>query len=258
MPRIPPLVFIPGMQCTESVFEGVREHLGEKIPDLRISDSVVGRNRLAGAARDVISGLKEPAILVGHSLGGTVALAAARLYPHMVAGLALICTNPRPPRPDQIEAWHSQQGQAAAGRLDSVVDAVIPYLVGFSSSPSSPPPPFEAARCRQMAAAVGSATFMAQLSVQLDRIDERPGLAKYPGPVLAIAAAEDRLVPVQAVTEIYSAAAEARLEILEQATHMAPMSDAGRVATLLRRWLLLNFPTLSTHTTETIIERVSP
>ena len=92
------------------------------VGDLANDDSV------AGMARTVLAARPQRFALAGLSLGGIVAFEIMRRAPERVSRLALLDTNPLPPRPEQLAAWAELGGLAEAGRLDQVVDRLLPGL----------------------------------------------------------------------------------------------------------------------------------
>ncbi|MGW3481937.1 alpha/beta fold hydrolase [Rhodococcus indonesiensis] len=224
------LVFVPGMQCTEDTFAPVVNYLrgrfGERVPT---TIRPVRAYSLEEAVDDLL-GTGDRIVPVGHSLGGTVALAAARLAPHRVPALATVCANPRGPRPTQRAAWNDQISRVARGELAGCIDEVLPQLVGDAS-------PDLAARVRAMMEATGELRYLQQLQIQHQRIDERPALADFDGPVLAVAAENDRLIPVPVATEIADTAPRGTSTVVPGAGHMLPLEQPATVAIALGSWV---------------------
>jgi pimeloyl-ACP methyl ester carboxylesterase len=245
---LPPIVMIPGMQCDEVMFEAVIDRLRTRIPGAKIEVQVLRQPGLDAAVSALASELDQPVVLIGHSLGGTVAMALAREFPESVAGLALVCASPRPPRPSQLTYWTGLIRRIKEGDLLRIVDEIVPELVGSTTSALAFPSRISTI-CRRMALATGAEGLSAQLRIQLDRIDERPALGAYPGPVLALAADDDCLVPAEAVRDISTSAARGDFALLAGATHMAPLTAPGAVASTLETWLRDNFNLQSTELT---------
>jgi pimeloyl-ACP methyl ester carboxylesterase len=99
-----PLVLIHGFPLNRMIWEAQWEGLGNRAhviaPDLRgfgESEMVRGTIEIATYADDVrefldAMGIVRRAIIVGHSMGGYVAMAYQRRYPDHVEGLVLIAT----------------------------------------------------------------------------------------------------------------------------------------------------------------------
>lgn len=236
--HLPPLVFLPGMQCSPLYFRAVIESLEAAFPGLRpLAFHLDGRD-LAEAVDGVLALVREPAVLVGHSLGGTVAMAASRTSPEAVAGLAAICSNPRAPSEEQRAYWRAAAELARSRGAAEVLERALPGLLG-SREPSEPDAQ-AAGLCREMAEQVG-AGLLAQLDLQQSRVDERPALRSFRGPVLAIAAEDDRVVPGSWVRELAESAPLGEFASIPGAPHMAPLTHPRELAALLQGWLMRNF-----------------
>jgi pimeloyl-ACP methyl ester carboxylesterase len=140
-----PVLALHGITAQHRAFNAVARHLrhpdGVVALDLRgRGDSgkpPAGNYGLAAHAGDVARVLDhlsvERAVLVGHSMGAFVALAAALRYPERVAALVLLDGGwPRPaepPDPDTEEARAFKRGlERAFSRLDMVFDTPEDYL----------------------------------------------------------------------------------------------------------------------------------
>ena len=67
-------------------------------------------------------------VLVGHSMGGYIALAFARKYPEQLAGLGLVCTRPGPDTEQARETRYAQIAQLWDSGPQVVADAMLPRL----------------------------------------------------------------------------------------------------------------------------------
>ena len=245
----PAVLMVPGMQCTEEVFTELRAGLRARMPGIDIRDHRVTADTVAAAALDLTAALDRPTVLIGHSLGGTVAMAAARLDPNWVAGLVCLCANPRNPIRDQRRDWLHLRDRTRRVGLPPMGPTVNRWI---SRGPSDGTP--GAVRrhaaadrtCRRMAAEVGADGLIAQLGVQLSRIDERPGLARFGGPVLAVAADTDTLVDPKATAEIAAAAPHGRF-VRIHGDHMAPLTSPDPVTEVVADWMTDRFVPVPTH-----------
>ena len=122
-----PLVLLPGTLLDAELFGHQIAHLAD-VAEITVGD-LANDDSVAGMARTVLAAALPRFALAGLSLGGIVALEIMRRAPERVLRLALLDTNPLPPRPEQLAAWAELGGLAEAGRLDQVVDRLLPGLL---------------------------------------------------------------------------------------------------------------------------------
>src|SRR5207248_477284 len=67
-------------------------------------------------------------VLVGHSMGGYIAFAFARLYPERLSGLGLVCTRPGPDSEQTREGRYNMIKQVRDKGAQATVDAMSPNL----------------------------------------------------------------------------------------------------------------------------------
>ncbi len=152
-----------------------------------------------------------PALVVGYSMGGTVAQLLAREHPELVAGLVLSGT---------AQHWqdrHSQRSFRALGVLGFALSVAprLTYRLGFRRAgiPDTP----------QTAWLLGelmrhSARDIAEAGREMGRFDSRPWLGTVTMPTAVVLTTRDELVPPRKQRELAQAAGA---EVFEVAlTHM--------------------------------------
>jgi pimeloyl-ACP methyl ester carboxylesterase len=230
MPRTP-LVMLPGTLLDAELFGHQIAHLADvaeiTVGDLAHDDSV------AGMARTVLAAAPQRFALAGLSLGGIVAFEIMRRAPERVTRLALLDTNPLPPRPEQLAVWAEMGGLAEAGRLDQVVDRLLPGLLrpGWRADERA-----ERA-VRAMADRVGAAAYGRQLRALAGRADSRPTLGTLACPTLVLVGRQDALTPVAIHEEMAAAIPNAVLVVVEQCGHLSPLEQPQAVTAALRYWM---------------------
>ncbi|SFC56446.1 Pimeloyl-ACP methyl ester carboxylesterase [Nocardioides terrae] len=227
-----PLVLLPGMGCSSRMWDQVLA-----APDLDGSVSEVRRPALRGRSLGecvdaLLDQLPQRFALAGLSLGAIVALALTRRAPDRVVRLALLAVNPRPPRPDQLEAWAAQRRALADGAsARQLQEQLLPVLVTPRHRAELEP------LVLRMADEVGEEDLDDQLAIQQTRIDERPALRRIGVPTLVLAGAQDALVPVARHEEVRASVPGARLAVLPHSGHLSTCEAPAEVAAELRRWL---------------------
>lgn len=189
---------------------------------------------LAEDALDHVPGGRA-AVLVGHSLGGAVALEAARRRPESVSGVVVICAE-LDPKPDRraIAALEDDD-------LDRFVDLIHPGIVGSQQDTNEvvDRPPGPPARPREAAEASARRLeyVVRRTAVQAIAADYRAAAAQdLTGrlgalriPVAVLAGGRDVLVPPRRVASL---AAELGVEhvVVAEASHQVPWEAPEAVA----------------------------
>ena len=174
-----------------------------------------------------------PAVWIGHSLGGIVALELARRYPDRVAALVLLATNARAGR-DTLESRRVAQWALAqrAGLSALVVEQLAPAYGLAADDPLT-------ASLAEQAESVGLARF----EHQLNYARQRPGLLAppclLPMPMLALSGEHDALCPPTQSDELLAlaAAGQGEHQMLAGAGHLFPMQQGAWAAAHLQRFL---------------------
>jgi 3-oxoadipate enol-lactonase len=162
----------------------------------------------------------------GISLGGMIGIWLAAHVPDRITALGLVCTSAYLP---PASAWLARAEQVRTAGLASVADRVIgrwftpeyaaaaPDVVdGFRAEFERTDPGGYAGCCAAIAA-----------------MDQRPSLAAIAAPTVVIAGAADPATPPDHAAVIAAGIRDARLEIIEKAAHLAPVSAPGPVTEAL-------------------------
>ena len=177
------------------------------------------------------------AMVVGHSMGGAVALGLAISRPEIlsehVAGLVLINSSARGPA-DRLLA------RARAAALDWAVVERLSHDPRHGIVFARKNFGVDARRSHVAAArAIGFDSPVRRrrgFARRLLGIDLTDALATIRLPVLALAGAADRVVPPEGSAEIAALIPGARFELLEGAGHMLPMERSADVADLIAQF----------------------
>lgn len=225
------LLFLPGLLEDADGFapliEGLRARAASVVADLARSNSI------AALARDALD--QAPAgrfALLGHSMGGYVALELMRQAPERVERLALLNTHARP---DSAEATENRRRLMALAERDfpAVIAALLPKLMTERHLQD----PVRVGIIDSMALAVGKEAFVRQQEAIIARIDSRPHLKDIRCPTAVIAGRDDQLMPVELLKELADGIPVSRLTVIEDCGHMAALEQPARVLAALIEWL---------------------
>lgn len=176
-----------------------------------------------------------PALWLGWSLGGLIALTAALEQTRHVRGLAMLCATPKFAR-DESWPWGSDAELVRQLALDLETDyhATIERFLALEAM-GSPDPRAELRRLRELAFARGEPDLrVLQEGIRiLETHDLRARLPALSQPSVWIAGRRDRLVPPQAM-EWSSQQAQGRCTQIEHAGHAPFFTHAGEVAQALQ------------------------
>ena len=227
------IVLLPGLACDAALLQAQHEALlrrGHRVID---GDVHARGDTLPEMARLLLAEWPGPLLLVGASMGGMVAMEAARQAPARIRGLALLGTTARADTPDLIALRKRACEYFAADRVDEVLDANL--MLAFHPLHAA-----DAAMVRNYRAMVGRAgadQLIRQNRAAMAREDLRRFLPGLRMPALVVCGEADRLTPPEQSREIASLLPLARLEIVPGAGHLLTMEEPARVNALLLDWM---------------------
>lgn len=222
---IPPLVAIPGILEDADSWALALAPLGRPVAVLANHGDTI-----AEMAQSLLARAPQRFVLLGHSLGGYVALQAALAAPERVAGLVLVSTSAR------SEADASRQ---ARGELVAAAQADFPGVVVRLA---------RAALAREhrarllgqveaMMLAGGAERFAREQQAAAGRSGAADRLGEIACPTLVLTGPEDLVIDPQASREIAAGVPGARLVELPGCGHMPHLEAPEAFARELGDWL---------------------
>jgi pimeloyl-ACP methyl ester carboxylesterase len=227
----PTVLFLPGLledaDAFTSVIEGFAGRATCVVADLTRSDTI------AALARDALA--QAPAgnfSLVGHSMGGYVALELMRQAPARVERLALLNTNARP---DSPESTANRRRLIDLAQRD--FPAVITTLLPKQMTAAHLEDPVLTGIVDSMALGVGAEAFRRQQEAIIHRVDSRPHLAAIRCPTAIVAARDDQIMPLELLQELAHGIPGARLTVIDDCGHMSTIEQPDEVLQALVDWI---------------------
>lgn len=234
----PALVLLPGLACDAELFAEQLSALAADWPgrDLRVSRALERADTLPGMARclldhDLVPGA--PAILIGASMGGMVALEAAGQAPQRLAGLVLLGSSARADTAEVQALRAAACEEFAAGRTRAVLEANLP----FAFHPERARDDALRQRYLDMILRAGESRLITQNRALMARRDLRPVLPTLTCPALLLVGEADALTPPEHSQEIAAAMPRAHCQVLPRSGHMLTWEAAEEVNQALRSWL---------------------
>ena len=172
-----------------------------------------------------------PVTLVGHSMGGYVALAFARDFPQLLQGLVLVGTKAGADAPAAAAARRASAGQVREKGSAVVVDA----MAGKMLSPGNADPAMAAAVRAIMAESRPDGVVAALLGMA-ERPDAGVWLDQIRVPTLVLAGADDAIMPPAEAEALAKAIAGARLKLIPRAGHLVAYEQAEAFNEALSGW----------------------
>lgn len=232
------LVLLPGLACDERLWQAQRPALPPHL-DVRVADVHARHDRIEGMAAAVLAENDGPLILCGASLGGMIAMEAARQAPERIVGLALLGTNARPETPEMFQLRESAIELFERGEARDVIE----FNAGFAFHPAQAADKALMRRYVEMVLHGGAAQLIRQNRAVMQRPDARKHLPHVRCPVLVLCGDADRLTPPDCSSEIAALVPHAKLLWIERAGHMLTMEQPAAVNAALVDWLRALQPT---------------
>lgn len=170
---------------------------------------------IAAACAAAVATIEGPRVLVGHSLGGAVALEVAVREPRLVDGLVLIASAARLPVPDETVARARERFAEERERL----------VAGSFADPSAP----MAAHARAALDAAGPEVLAADYAA-CRTVELRGRLRGVGVPALVVVGSEDPFTPPRIAEELARELPMSAMVVIPGARHM-PMAEFGPTVT---------------------------
>jgi pimeloyl-ACP methyl ester carboxylesterase len=226
-----PLVLSAGLLCDAVVWQPIADLLAD-IADVTMVD-FIGLDSIPAMADKLLALAPPRFALAGHSMGARVALEAWTRGRERIDRLALLNTGIHATRPGEADKRAvlvdiaRTEGIAAAGR------EWLPPMMGKQGLADHA----LIARLNAMVTRSTPETFAGQIKALVERPDAEAALATVTVPTLLLSATEDQWSPPAQHEEMLAYVPHAKLVIVQNAGHFAPVEQPEAVAAALRAWL---------------------
>lgn len=225
------LVLLPGLAGDAVMWQAQLAALGERRP--HVADVHTRFATIPEMAAALLAEHRGPLVLCGASMGGIVAMEAARQAPHRLRGLALLGTTAQPETEDMRELREMAIDLFAQGRVAEVIEP----NVALAFHPDQAADGALAKRYVDFVLAAGAEQLIAQNRAIMSRPDARLHLPSLRCPTLVMCGDADQLTPPELSREIAALVPGAELVLVPRCGHMLTMEKPDVVNAALARWL---------------------
>lgn len=241
-----PLLLVHGFPLDHTMWRGQLDALADAghviAPDLRglgrseATGPVVTMKQFAddlAALLDAL-GVRQPVVFCGLSMGGYIGWEFWRKHQQRVASLILCDTRAAP---DSLEAAAAREEAAETALSEgtaALVEGMLPKLLAASTLEQQPEIADAVRRMIEAAPPVGVA---AALRGMAQRRGGEELLAEINVPALLIVGREDPISPPSEMQSMAKRMSQARLTVIEDAGHLAPLEQSEPVNAAIRAFL---------------------
>jgi pimeloyl-ACP methyl ester carboxylesterase len=229
MDQIKNLLLLPGLLCDRELW-GAQIKALSGLVEIFVGD-MTGHVDMKQLASSILETAPPEFALAGFSMGGYCALEIYQQAPERVQKLALIDTSARADNAEQIERRRALIDLCQAEKLDQILDHLLPVFINRLDDQSL------VQNIREMAARIGCDAFIDQQKTIMSRDDKRAMLKNIISDTLVLCGSQDQLTLPEFSSELAKGIFGARLVIVENSGHFAPMEQPQRVIVELTSWL---------------------
>lgn len=176
----------------------------------------------------------ERCTLVGHSMGGYVALAFCERHPEMLDGLVLLSSTPNADTPEKAENRRREIALVKAGKKEML--ARVAPEAGFAEE-NRPRMKDQIEDLAEQVVVTEDEGIVALLNGMIARRDRNEMLRETKVPVLFILGRKDNYIPVEAAEKMVAEHPEAQVVWLENSGHMGFLEEPEAAAQAILKFV---------------------
>jgi len=231
-----PIILLHGFPLSNVIWNPVAERLQDQarliLPDLRGhggSPAPEGAYTMPELAGDVIAlmdrlEIKE-AIVVGHSMGGYISLAFARLYPHRLAGLGLVATQSMADTVERRQGRYQTAQEVRQRGVVGVAESMAPRLTAHAEL---------VPLLKELILKTPPAGVIGALQGMAERPDYTEVLADLQIPTVVVTGDADALIPWERSQEMAARLPKSILVVIPGSGHVPMLEAPDQVADTLQ------------------------
>jgi pimeloyl-ACP methyl ester carboxylesterase len=233
-----PVVLIPGFMADARSFMPQIARLGAQRQLVLLGPGL--GDTVEKIAADVAPDLPRRFAVVGHGLGGNIAIELLRRRPEAITRIALIATDPLPETPQLAAEQEALLVAAKTGHLAACMAQMMP----IGALHDAPWRDEVMALVLDMATTLGPDQFQRHLRVLQRRLDQQKTLRKANVPTLILTGESDTIIPRRRAEFLAAMMPQGCLEIIPEAGHLPQLEQPEAVTKALETFLAGRLPTL--------------
>ena len=195
---------------------------------------LTGIDSLPQAATDALAGTPGRLVVIGHSMGGRVAMEVARQAPGRCAGLVLMNTGYKPLAEGETERRMALVDAARSGGIAAIVEPWLGTLIAPATAQNARL--MDAMRAMVLRSTPES--FAGQIHALIHRPDATDVLRQTHCPTLLLSGSEDSWSPLSRHHEMAALMpGNPEVEAIPRAGHMAPFEEPEACTAAILAWL---------------------
>lgn len=224
-----PLVFIHGFCESSSYWEGVHDEYSDEFRVITLDLPGFGKSALPNQAfslgeigdsvADLLSSLSiDQCIIIGHSLGGYVALELLRNHRQLATAICLFNSSAFADPPDKKENRNKLIEFISKNGVQPFLSTFVPSLFYLETSEKHES---VISRIRDEGMSIQPESVILYAAAMRDRVESIDLLTKYPDRVLLISGEYDQNVPLQKSREMAAYLKSSHFHIMPESAHMS-------------------------------------
>jgi len=234
-----PLTLLHGYPLDHTIWLDVAARLESEarviMPDLRgqgrspAPGGTYSMNELAGDVLHLLDSLDvDKTIIAGHSMGGYVALAMAKLHPERLSGLVLVASHAYADPPEKKQARLESIEQIKAHGLGNIL-ASMPGKLTYNEAVAD--------KCRAIISGASPQGIIGTLAGLAEREDALDVFSSLEIPAMIICGVDDQINPVSLNREMAARMKNPWLVEVNAAGHMPMLEQPEQVAEALKKFI---------------------
>lgn len=239
-----PLVFVHGFPLSSAAwqkqidaFQSTHRVIALDLRGFGGSDARPGPVAMAQYAVDLRELLDQlavgPVVLIGHSMGGYVALAFAREFPELLRGLTLVGTKAGNDTPEAAAGRRTTAEQVKTHGIETVISTMLTKMLGPDNHDAR-----MIAQVREIMSAAKPVGVVGALLGMAERPDSTPSLKQIAVPTLIVAGAADTVIPPAESEKLARDIRGAELKLIPGAGHLVAYEQPEKFNRILKEWLM--------------------